>query len=386
MAGDRENRVSRRGFLRAGAIGTGAAAAAMVGSALGLRLLKPLPEIPNPLANYPSRDWESVYRDQYRYDSIFTFVCAPNDTHNCRLRAFVRNGILIRIEQGYDVQDYTDLYGNKPPATWNPRGCLKGYTLVRRLYGPYRIKRPMVRTGWKAWADAGFPRDATGAPAASYFQRGEDAWTPVSWADAFDYAARGLLNVMGTYEGPAGQARLLAQGYHPGMVDATHGSGAMVCKLRAGMPLVGVTRLHGLYRFANMLAVFDEAEANREGRSPYGARGWSNYDWHGDLPPGHPMVTGVQTFDPDLNDFRHSKLLIFIGKNMVENKMADAHWWIETIEPGGKGGNISPQDSPLPPPPAAPRCSGSSGGRGWWKTKGPTRPGGSRRVGGAGRS
>src|SRR3989304_4375418 len=99
----------------------------------------------------------------------------------------------------------------------------------------------MVRTGGKAGADAGFSRDATGAPAASYFQRGEDAWTPVSWADAFDYAARGLLNVMGTYEGPAGQARLLAQGYHPGMVDATHGSGAVGWQLRAGMPLGGGT-------------------------------------------------------------------------------------------------------------------------------------------------
>ncbi|HEY5538102.1 MAG TPA: molybdopterin-dependent oxidoreductase [Thermoplasmata archaeon] len=340
------NRVSRRGFLRVAAVGAGIATAAAVSTSLGLRLLKPLPDISNPLANYPSRDWESVYRDQYRYDSTFTFVCAPNDTHNCRLRAYVRNGILIRIEQAYDVQDYTDLYGNKPAASWNPRGCLKGYTLVRRLYGPYRIKRPTVRTGWKAWADAGFPRDANGVPASTYFRRGEDSWTPVSWDEASDYAARGLLNVMTTYEGPAGQSKLLAQGYHSAMVDATHGSGAMVCKLRAGMPLGGVTRLHGLYRFANMLALFDEAEAAREVRAPYGARGWSNYDWHGDLPPGHPMVTGVQTFDPDLNDFRNSKLLIFVGKNMVENKMADAHWWIEIIERGGKVVNISPEYSP----------------------------------------
>src|SRR6516162_5044940 len=49
--------------------------------------------VENPLGVYPSRGWEQVYRDQYRYDSTFTWVCAPNDTHMCRLRAFVRNGI-----------------------------------------------------------------------------------------------------------------------------------------------------------------------------------------------------------------------------------------------------------------------------------------------------
>ena len=341
-----EEGVTRRDLIKGAALAAGTVAVSGLGGALALSILKPLPNIPNPLEHYPERDWERVYRDQYRYDSSFTFVCAPNDTHNCRLRGFVRNGIVLRFEQTYDVQDYTDLYGNKPPATWNPRGCLKGYTLGRRLYGPYRIKAPMIRNGWKAWADAGFPVGANGSPDSLYLRRGEDGWTQVTWDEAFDYMARGLLHIMTEYQGAEGQAKLLAQGYHPDMVAATHGSGAMALKLRAGMPLGGVTRLHGLYRFANMLALFDEAEAARDGRTPYGARGWSNYDWHGDLPPGHPMVTGVQTFDPDLNDFRHSKLLIFLGKNMVENKMADAHWWIETIERGGKVVNISPEYSP----------------------------------------
>jgi len=339
--------ITRRELVKGAALATGAVAAAGLGGTLALSILRPLPDIPNPLEHYPEREWERVYRDQYRYDSSFTFVCAPNDTHNCRLRAFVRNGIAVRFEQAYDVQDYQDLYGNRPTALWNPRGCPKGYTLGRRLYGPYRIKAPMIRNGWKSWADAGFPVDANGVPDPSYFRRGEDGWTQVTWDEAFDYSARGLLHIMEKYQGAAGQARLLAQGYHPDMVTATHGSGAMVCKLRAGMPLGGVTRLHGLYRFANMLALFDEAEAALEGRPPYGARGWSNYDWHGDLPPGHPMVTGVQTFDPDLNDFRHSKFLIFVGKNMVENKMADAHWWIEIMERGGKVVNISPEYSPV---------------------------------------
>src|SRR3989304_2585772 len=137
--------LTRREVVKRGVVGVGAVAAASLGGSLVLNILRPLPDIPNPLEHYPSRDWEQVYRDQYRYDSTFTFVCAPNDTHNCRLRACVRNGIIVRFEQSYDVQDYRDLYGNTPPATWNPRGCPKGYTLGRRLYGPYRIKTPRIR-------------------------------------------------------------------------------------------------------------------------------------------------------------------------------------------------------------------------------------------------
>ncbi len=58
-----------------------------------LRNLQVPVNVVNPLESYPNRDWEKVYRDQYRYDGTFTFVCAPNDTHNCRLRAFMRNGV-----------------------------------------------------------------------------------------------------------------------------------------------------------------------------------------------------------------------------------------------------------------------------------------------------
>jgi hypothetical protein len=30
-------------------------------------------------------------------------VYSPNDTHACRMRAFVRNGVVMRIEQNYDA-------------------------------------------------------------------------------------------------------------------------------------------------------------------------------------------------------------------------------------------------------------------------------------------
>ena len=56
-----------------------------------------LDAVENPLARYPNRDWERVYRDLWKYDSTFTFLCAPNDTHNCILNAYVRSGDVTRI-------------------------------------------------------------------------------------------------------------------------------------------------------------------------------------------------------------------------------------------------------------------------------------------------
>ncbi|MBI3628366.1 MAG: nitrate oxidoreductase subunit alpha, partial [Candidatus Rokubacteria bacterium] len=146
--------MERRDFLRWLGAGAGTAVAEM---ALPLRLLAAADPDQNPLAGSVTRDWEKIYRDQYRYDRTFDWVCSPNDTHACRVRAYVRNGIVTRLGNTYDYQKYADLYGNHATANWNPRQCAKGYTFHRVLYGPYRLKHPIVRKGWKAWADAGFP-------------------------------------------------------------------------------------------------------------------------------------------------------------------------------------------------------------------------------------
>src|SRR4030042_628697 len=132
--------LSRREFLKL----SGFAALGLALPQLEFQLRQPL-NPGNPLAGYPERDWEKIYRDQYRYDSSFTYVCSPNDTHACRLRAFVRNGIILRSETNYDVSRYSDLYGNTATAHWHPRGCKKGQTFHRRIYGPHRLQGPLLR-------------------------------------------------------------------------------------------------------------------------------------------------------------------------------------------------------------------------------------------------
>lgn len=337
-------RLSRRTFLKL----SGAAALGLALTQLDLRLLDPI-NVDNPLADYPDRDWEKVYRDQYRYDSTFTYVCSPNDTHACRLRAFVRNGIILRSETNYDVANYGDLYGNKATAHWHPRGCKKGQTFHRRLYGPHRLKGPLMRKGWQEWADAGFPSldEAGNRTKFKFDSRGLDELLPVSWETAYDYIARGMIAIATRYSGEEGAAILRSQGYPEEMIAAMDGAGTRTFKCRGGMGLLGVIGKYGMYRFSNTLALLDEhvreLESHEEAK---GGRLWSNYTWHGDQAPGHPFTTGLQASDEDFNDLRNSRLHIQCGKNLVENKMPESHFFIEAMERGAKIVTITPEYSP----------------------------------------
>jgi nitrate reductase alpha subunit len=339
---DDGTRMDRRHFLRW--LGAGAAATEL---GLPLSLLAAARPEENPLAGSIARDWEKIYRDQYRYDGTFDWVCSPNDTHACRVRAYVRNGIVTRLGSTYDYQTYADLQGNHATANWNPRQCAKGYTFHRVLYGPYRLKHPIVRKGWKAWADAGFPELTPELKAKYLFdRRGEDEFVQISWDDANRDIAKALVAIAERYSGEQGQERLLAQGYQPEMVAATGGAGTRTIKMRGGMGLLGVIGKYGMYRLNNSLALLD-AWIRRVGPAEARAgRNWANYTWHGDQAPGQPWVHGLQASDCDFNDLRFSKLIIMDGKNLVENKLTDSHWFIETMERGAKIVVIAPEYGP----------------------------------------
>ena len=328
-----QNRLSRRSFLTLLGAGAGAAVATR---GWAFNFLEPV-TVENPLRAYPNRGWERIYRDLYAYDSTFTFTCAPNDTHNCILRAYVRSGTVIRIGPTFGYGKAVDESGAKASHRWDPRCCQKGLALVRRFYGDRRCKYPLVRKGWLEWARAGFPRDPqSGKVDAKYLQRGKDTFERVSWDDAFDLAARGFHSVSSGYNGEQGKKWLLAQGFDPEMVETVHGVGTQVIKMRGGMPLLGITRIFGQYRFANTLALLDAHTRKVGADAALGARGWDNYTWHTDLPPGHPMVTGQQTVDWDLAMAERAKLLVVWGMNWITTKMPDSHWLTEARLKGTK--------------------------------------------------
>ena len=316
---------------------------------LEFRFIEPVDPELNPLETYPNRDWEKIYRDIYNPDSTFTYLCAPNDTHGCLLRANVKNGVVMYVDPTFGYKDATDIYGNKASARWDPRCCISGLVYVRRFYSDRRVRGPFVRKGFKKWVEDGFPRDPeTGLPPREYFEgRGKEEFIKVSWDEAFTIYAKALINIVETYSGEAGAERLRKQGYDPAMIEAMEGAGTRVVKCRGGMAFIAPFRLGGMYRFANMLALLD---AHVRGVGPdeaKGARGWDNYAWHTDLPPGHPMVTGNKTVDFDLYSAENAELIVLWGMNWIVTKMPEGHWLTEAKLKGTKIVAIAPEYQPV---------------------------------------
>ncbi len=302
--------------------------------------------VDNPLGAYPDRGWEQIYLDQYGYDDSFTWICAPNDTHMCRLRAFVRNGVMIRSEQNYDHDRCGDLYGHTATKAWNPRGCPKGFTMQRRVYGPYRLKGPVLRRGWKQWVDDGCPAlsdHPTLRTKYKFDDRGNDSYVRMSWDEVAKYVADALHAIAETYSGSEGAARLRKDGYEQRMIDKVEGAGTRVIKAGSNLPIHGVIGKFGIYRFANLLGLLDHHVRGVAPADARGARDWNEYTWRGDQAPGHPFVHGLQTADMDFNDMRFCKLVIQIGKNLIENKMPESHWLNECMERGAKLVDIAPE-------------------------------------------
>ena len=325
-------KITRREFLKVSA----ATIAGLAASRPLLAALKFVPEIDNPLDYYPDRNWEKIYRDQFHYDSTFHFLCAPNDTHNCLLRAYVKNGVVTRIGPSYGYGKATDVYGNQASHRWDPRLCQKGLAMVRRIYGPRRVKYHSVRKGFLDWRNAGFPRTETGAIPPEYLNRGKEPFIKVSFEEAAQIAAQAMLNITTTYSGDKGKQLLKAQGYDEAMIEAAKGAGTQVLKFRGGMPLLGATRIFGFYRFANLTALLDDKIRGVGKDNALGARGWDNYSWHTDLPPGHTMVCGQQTIDFDLATVENCKLAICWGMNWISTKLPDGHWLTEARAKGTK--------------------------------------------------
>ncbi len=332
----RPHSISRRRFLQmAAAVGFGSLASGSKVFAQ-YRYLEPV-AVDNPLAAYPNRDWERMYRDIFRHDRTFVFMCCPNDTHNCLLNAFVKNNVVVRTEPTYGYGKAQDLYGNQASHRWDPRCCQKGLVLARRFYGDRRVNGAFLRKGFKEWVDRGFPRDAaTGAAPAELMRRGWDSWVKVPHEVAYQYHAKALQNIAQTYSGDQGKKYLLAQGYDPDMVEQVGGAGTRVMKFRGGMAKQGAARIFGCFRMGNSMALLDH---HIRGVSPDDAKGagsWDSYSFHTDLPPGHPMVTGEQTNDFELFDTENAKLIVVWGMNWITTKMPDSHWLTEARLKGAK--------------------------------------------------
>ena len=115
--------IDRRRFLKAAS-----------GAALGVTAGAALPVLV-PSTAQAARD--HAVPPSLPVDRVIRTTCSPNCTGSCGQLAFVRDGVIVKIQQAADY----------PDAAYNPRGCMKGLSYVNHVYGADRIRTPLIRTG-----------------------------------------------------------------------------------------------------------------------------------------------------------------------------------------------------------------------------------------------
>ena len=127
------------------------------------------------LNNWEYGTWEDLHRKEWTWDNVtygtHLVDCYPG---NCLWRVYSKDGVVFREEQAakYPVVDPTG-------PDFNPRGCQKGGSYSLMMYNPDRLKYPMKRVG----------------------ERGSGKWKRVSWDEALEDIAEGMLDAM-EKEGP----------------------------------------------------------------------------------------------------------------------------------------------------------------------------------------
>ncbi len=190
-------------------------------------------------------------------------TCSPNCTGACAYHAMVYKGRITSLIQAADY----------PEPEYNPRGCLKGQSMVNLIYGPDRLKKPLIRVG----------------------ERGEGKFKAVSWDEALDYAADKLAEIMKKY-GPESIA------------------------LSIQVPGTGYVHKGAAIRLASM----------------FGWSVLHGYTMNGDLPAFWSQTFGVQTEEFESLEWINSKYIAIFGSNLLVTRLPDAKFLSIAKEKGAK--------------------------------------------------
>ena len=160
--------VSRRGFVKAGA----AAAAA---TALSGALAACSPQSEN--AVELSETGASTGADPEEGAQWIPVAC----WHGCASRmcvnkALVKDGVVLRQKTDDNYEDSVERSQH--------RGCLRGRSQRKHVFGADRLKYPMKRKHWEP---------LTGGDKSL---RGKDEWERITWDEALDYVAAEIRNVI----------------------------------------------------------------------------------------------------------------------------------------------------------------------------------------------
>ena len=166
--------LSRRSFLRH----AGTAALTLTLSSLQFGCSKepetaaPVPQAAAPPAALPKlpdyRGWEDLYRQKWTWDRVV------HCTHNrancmsaCAWNVYVKDGMVWREEQAHVY----DEGGRAGTPDLFPRGCQKGACYSALMHSPQRLQYPLERVD----------------------ERGSGKWKRISWDEALDKIADGLI-------------------------------------------------------------------------------------------------------------------------------------------------------------------------------------------------
>jgi anaerobic selenocysteine-containing dehydrogenase len=150
-----------------------------------------------------------------------------------------------------------------PCQEYNPRGCLRGMSMTHLIYGPDRIKRPMVRTG----------------------ARGEGKWRETTWDEALDLIAEKFKKVIAE-SGPE-SLMLFNQVVGTGYVH----KGAQV-------------------RMASLLGM------------SFGTA----YDYNGDISMGFTQTLGIDSIECETKSWGYCKTAILWSSNVFQTRIPDAQF------------------------------------------------------------
>ncbi|MBX7131082.1 MAG: molybdopterin-dependent oxidoreductase [Fimbriimonadaceae bacterium] len=178
---------------------------------------------------------------------------SPNCTGACGWLATVVDDVIVDLKPAADY----------PCEEYNPRGCLRGMSMTHMIYGPDRVKKPLIRVG----------------------ERGEGKWREASWDEALDYIAQKMIHIRETY-GPESML-LFNQVVGTGYVQ----KGAQV-------------------RMAALLGMsFATA-----------------YDFNGDISMGFTHTMGIDCVECETKSWGHAKTAILWSSNIFQTRIPDAQF------------------------------------------------------------
>ncbi len=251
----------RREFLKAAGVSS---LSLLFGNAFSFSALAATDD---PMAAHEYSGWEGYHRNQWSWDKKTRGAHLINCTGACPHFVYSKSGVVLREEQSKDVPVFAGI------PEYNPRGCPKGECATDYLYGPHRIKYPLIRAGG----------------------RGDGRWRRASWDEALEMIANKI-------------------------IDTIRDHGPDTISVFTPVPAVAPLSFSAGHRFAHFI----------------GAHTHTFFDWYGDQPPGQTQVCGVQGDTAETADWFNARHIIMWGVNPMVTRIPDAHYLTEAALNGAR--------------------------------------------------